>query len=383
MVAGPAQGLGGDLIGIASDSQGKLIVANRQGTVWSVDPDAAFFATVLFSDPSDQLLDVRGLTVDGFDRALLTDQPPGVDAGRLWRLDGGMLEPLARTARGVRPAIDPLTADVFVTEQGRPSDGAGEVLRVDAFAAPPTSGHYRAAEYTTFQVGELDGALAFDAAGNFYVGAGARGRVERVERTTGERTTVAGNYWQPLALALAAGTPAGSGPLGTSLFVLDRHVVYEVAVDGLPASAPPDSQPRSADPADLRVHGESIVPGVPVPLTIESPADGGSIYVALMTFGGKSPGLPVAIFDPFDDRVVPNNVSILWNYLGIPGFSPDFVGVLDMNGLSAPGMSLFVPNDPTLLGVNAFMDLTWFVWDPLLPSTIGTIGGTAQIWFGM
>jgi len=382
-IAGPAQGLSGDLVAIASTSTGTIYVANRSGTVFQVDPPSGFTVSTHYDNGGGELSDVRGLVVDGQDRLYVLDRPAGVPAGKLYRLTGARtLELQAFTNRGLRMAIDPLTADLFVTQQGHPGDGGGEVLRVDTFASPPTAGHWRGAEFTLFDLGELDGDIAFDAAGNFYVTAGDDGRVERIDRATGVRTTVGGNYTRPRAAVLAPGRQATSGPMGTSLFVLDDVALYEIGVDGLPPGLPPASQPMLAPPADFRVEG-FVAPDTTTPVVLESPSTPLKAYAILPSITGKVPGFPLALLgDLSDTRLIPSNYSFLWNLIAGPAPFPGFFNVLDGAGTSAPGTGFYLPDDPTLMGLNVFVDVAWIVYDFQAPNAVGTVGGTAQLYVG-
>jgi hypothetical protein len=311
---------------------------------------------------------------------LVLDRPATLTAGRLYRIAGGRPEIVAYTNRGLRMAIDPLTADVFVTQEGNASDGGGEVLRVDTFAAPPTAGHYRGNAFYLFDVGNVDGGIAFDAAGNFYVSTGRDGRVVAVDRGTGAFTTVAGNYMDPVAVAVAPGRVGTAGAMGASLFVLDDVALYEVGVDGVPAPAPPAVQPMLAPATELRVHG-FVQPGIKAPITLDSPAHPGQLFAILPTFLGKVPGFPLKVFGDPDPRVIPNNYNFLWFKLNGGVFSGCF-GVLDGAGKSPVNTGFKLPNDPTLLGLDLFFDLAWIVYDPADPNGVDEVGGTAQLYIG-
>jgi hypothetical protein len=381
-VAGAAQGLSGDLTAIDVAANGHLIVAERTGKVYDVNPGGGYVATLSFSDPTNALGDVRGLALDGLGRTLLVERRAGSEAGVLYRLTGSTLDALCTTARGVRAAIDPLTADVFVTEQGSSAEGAGEILRVDELASLAAHGHLRFETYTTFEIGELDGDLVFDSGGDFHVASGNDGRVWRVDRAAGTRSVVAGNYARPTGLALAEGRAGKAGAQGTSLFVLDGWVVWEVGVDGLPAGAPPASDPGLADGADLAITG-ALALGQATPIRATNSAWAGRLYVMLPTLSGKVPGLPCAVFgDPSDPRVIPSNYDELWDLAVDPSVMPGFFGILDGSGASASNAAFQVPNDPSLLTLNAFVDVAWIVWYGPAQNHVANVGGTAQLWCG-
>ncbi|MEW6073495.1 MAG: hypothetical protein AB1726_13005 [Planctomycetota bacterium] len=381
VVASAPQGLAGDLMALAATSTGRIVVAAYSGIVYEVDPAAGWTATVLFANSGGELSQVRGLCVDGLDRAILVDRPAGSAGGRVYRLAGGSLTLLVRTARGMRPAIDPLTADVFVTEKGTLTDGVGEVLRIEELVDPPTAGHYRGDAFFTLSPSPLGGDLAFDADGNFYVALGDEGRVVRVNRAEGTRTVATGNGTRPVGLALAPGRPGYAGAQGTSLFVLDEWVVWETGVDGLPAPPPPSAPPGLAPPADLRVSGR-VVLGQSNAVVAQNPATPGKLYWILPSVSGKVPGIPLSVMgDPTDDRVLPSNLDELWFQAGTPAF-PFLLGVLDGAGASAPGAAVAVPNDPALLDLGLFLDLTWVVLDSQAQNKVALVGGTTQLWFG-
>lgn len=382
-LATPAQGLSGDLTALGVTGGGNLYVAKRTGTIFAVSAAMGYTAFPVFTDPLGQLDDVRGLAIDGVPRLIVSERPTGSTArGELYRLDGPSLGLLTYTHRGARPAIDPLTGEIFVTEQGSIYEGAGEILRVDPTLSPVMAGHHDTGIYTTFEVGDLDGGIAFDADGNLYVAAGDLGRVTRVDRATGARQDVAAGFTHPVALALAPGTPGTAGGDGTSLFVLDGSAVWEIGVEGLPAPAPPASPPGLAPRTDLLAAGEAVFGGT-TPVSVESPADAGKIYAILPTIFGKLPGFPVgSLGDPSDTRVIPNNYSFMWEFVSVPAVMPGFIGILDPMGKSAPGTGMNIPADPVLMGLDLFVDLAWFSWDASAQNGIQTIGGTAQILLG-
>lgn len=381
-VAGTTQGLSGDLTGLAVRPTGRLAVGSRSGVLYEVDPTSAFATTVSFTNAPASLSDVRSLVVDGLGRTLVTDRPAGSNAGRFYRVSGGTATLLHHTNRGIGSAIDPLTGDVFVSELGTAAENGGEILRIDELSALSSAGHFRGSSYTTFRFDTFDGDLAFDASGNFYVAAGAEGRVYRIDRTTGTRTVVGGNYTQLSGLALAPGTPGVAGAQGTSLFVLDGFAIYEIGVSGLPAGSAPSSHPGLAPPADLRVSGIATL-GAAHPVAITSATDANRLYLIVPSLSGKLPGFFLgSSLDPGDTRTIPNNPDSLWSYVNVPSIFPDFFGSLDGAGLSAPTAAIVLPNDPAILGLNQFVDLAWISLDPLAISGIATIGGTAQLYLG-
>jgi DNA-binding beta-propeller fold protein YncE len=387
-LSGPAQGLAGELAALAVRPGGELFAAARDGRIFRVDAQSGD-AALEFDDAAGLIESVRGLALDGAGgagRAIVVDQGAGLGA-RVWRLDGDPLgsagvELLAWSARGRGAAIDPLSGDVLVAEAGAPDESGGELLAIEGFtAAPARAGHWRHELYTTYALGELDGQLALDAEGNAYVVSGPTGRVLRVDRAGAPTAVVAGQFAAPVAAVLAPGTPGVAGAQGTSLFVLDGWGITEIGVPGLPAPPPPALDPGVAGPADLSTRGVLAL-GALAPVEIESPAAAGLLYAILPTFGGKEPGLPLALIDPSDPRVVPTSIDPLWNLLGNPAALPGFVGVLDAAGHAAPSTGILVPSDPLLLTPGVFLDLTWVAFDPLSQSGVATVGGTAQLYFG-
>lgn len=371
-----------DMVDIDATSSGTFLIATDAGDVFEVDRNTGWAVAPVFVDTLDTLRDVRGMALDGADRPWLVNGPGPDPASEIYRLDGGSLERVAVASRGARIAADPMTGDFFVTEQGSAFEGAGEVLRIDPFASPPTYGHWRGDGYVTFEIGAADGGIAFDDAGNFYVASGDDGRVWFVDRATGARSIVAGQYERPRSLLLAPGTAGVAGSSGTSLYVLDGQTLYEVGVEGLPAPAAPASAPGLLPPADMTVEG-FVTPGDIVPVTIRSAPDAGRPYVIFASFLGKTPGLPLGLLgDPSDTRVMANNYNVLWTLLGEVFLLPGFLGVLDGSGESPPGTGFQIPNDPGLLEVETFVDLTWVSLDASAPNGIATVGGTAHLYLG-
>lgn len=384
-VANGAQGLIGDLTALAPNPfTGRILAAASNGNIFELDPGAGFAASPLFADPANDLHGVESIVVDGVGRVLIVDRDHGPTAGRVFALGGSTLEVRAITARGVGGAIDPLTADLFVTEQGSWLDGAGEILRVDMLSPTPASGHYRGESFFELGIGPRGGGIAFASNGDFYVAAGDDGRVVKFERASGARIVVAGGYSRPVSLALAPGTPGVAGPQGTSLFVLDGHAIYEVGVDGLPAGPPPVMNPGLADRADLMVHG-FVSLGAPTSISIHAPLDAGGTYVVLPSVSGKLPGMPASVLggDFSDGRIIPNNPdAALWPYVNAPGVMPGFVGVLDGLGNGDPSMAIHIPNTPAIL-IGTHIDLVWIRLDLGFPNLLATIGGTAQMYLGL
>jgi len=381
-VAGPIKGLAGDLVDIDMTPAGHALIANRGGTIFRVNPATGYTVSTIFTDPGGDLNDVRAIAFDGQADVLILDRPPGEVGGRLFRLSAGVLEFLCHTNRGQGMAIDPLTGDVFITERGSAIDGGGGILRVDTFQSPATAGHYSGDSFYLFDIGEFDGDIAFDDVGNFYVSTQNNGRIVRVDRATGTRSVVAGNYENQAALTLGPGRPGKTGPLGTSLFVLDQGSLFEVAVDELPAT-PPASPPALAPPVDLAVAGQ-IVPGATIFVSIDAPSEAFRPYIIFPSTQGKVPGFPMALFgDLSDTRILPNNFDLpVWNLIDVGAIFPGFFGTLDATGKTTGTVGLKVPNDPSLLLLDVFVDLTWISYDFVSPNGIAQVGGTAQIYIG-
>jgi hypothetical protein len=385
LLADGAQGLSGDLVALDADSSDRPVAIDSAGNLHRLDPGASYASSVLFADPGNDLDDVRGLALDGSDRAIVVERPAGaggVAGGRLWRIDGPTLEFLGHTARGLRPAVDPLTGDAWLTQSGAPWDRSGELLRADLFASPPLFGHERLDEYVSFDVDGAGGALAFDDVGDLFVGEDGTGRVWQVDRATGTRSVLSGGYARPLGLAISPGTVGTAGLAGQSLWVLDESGLYEVGVDGWAAPAPPSSPPGLAPPAQLVTHGELTLPGT-TPLVIESADHAGEIYVVLLGAVGKYPGLPLASpMNPTDPRVIPNNPNVFWQLVGVGGILPATVGLLDGAGRTPPATGITLPDDPILSSLNVFMDFAWFVFEGAAPAQVAYVGSTTQLWMG-
>lgn len=382
VVADGSKGLAGDLRAAALRPNGHVLVANAEGTVWDLDPGAGWSASVVFADPGNELHDVRGLTVDGLGRPLLVERLTNRPASKLFLVDGGALELLAFTNRGQHAAIDPLTAEVWVSQVGHPDEPGGELLRVDALLDPPTVAGWQKGElYSQFQVGEQGGGLAFDSLGNVYVAESEVGRVTRVDRASGARTTVAGNYREPRSAVLAAGTPGVAGTSGTSLFVLDGYVVWETGVEGLPAPAAPASDPGLAPPADILAQGFATLGGT-VSVRVGDPAFAGRVYVIFPSLEGHLPGLPLALLqDPTDPRIIASQPDLLWDSIGDPTVFPGFTGVLDGMGTNPPGSGMTFANVPGLLS-DMWVDLHWVVIQAGARNYVARIGATTQVFMG-
>lgn len=384
VVANSSKGLVGDLTGIAVNSAGHLIVCNRFGSIWDVDPNNNFTATLIFSNPGSTIFDARSILVDGQDRILIFDRPSIVtspNCGKLWRLESGVLSFIAFTNRGYRGGIDPLSGDVFVPETGNAIDGGGEILRIDEFTSPATAGHYRGAGFFTLKSGANDGGISFSSDGTMYVPVSSEGRVYKIDRATGVVSLISGNYDRPVATIVAPGTNGIAGAQGSSLFILDRTGIYEVGVTGYAVTALPQSDPQLDNGADLKVTG-SMTLGGSTNIQIKSPGDANRLYLVVASLSGKVPGLVFSeVMDPLDPRVLPNNPDDIWMLVNDPLYMPDFVGFLDANGESPLTMQLLMPNDPNLV-LNQFLDLAWISLDSNSMSGIATVGGTAQIFLG-
>lgn len=368
-----------DLVAIASDSNGVVHVVTAGGVVSSIHPTTKAFTTV-FADGANALGDVRGMAIDGLDRVYVVERDAGSPAGRVLRINGAALEPVAIANRGVRPEVDPLTGELWVSSQGSVQEGAGEILRarIDGQVA---YGHWRGDTYYAFDVGPTDGDLAFDAAGNVWVAAGDAGRVARVDRASGARSVFAGNYDRPAALTVSFGRPAIAGAQGASLFVLDGWAIYEHGIPGAVPPPPATNPPGLAPPAELRVEGFATL-GALTPVVLDVPADAGKVYILLPTASGKTPVLPLTLIgNPSDPRVLPWTYDVLFDYL-TSGFLPGFIGILDGAGKSLPGTGVFLPNDPALVGLDLFVDMTWMTFDPFVINGVANVGGTAHLFFG-
>ncbi|TAJ18673.1 MAG: hypothetical protein EPO68_07495 [Planctomycetota bacterium] len=380
-VAGPAQGLGGELAAIAPRPNGALVVAARDGRVWELaTPSHAVSA--LYADAGNLLGDVRGACLDAQGRVAWVERPAS-GAARLLRLEAGLPQFLVHSARGLRAALDPLSGELWVSEQGALASGpfanAGELLRVDASLLPPRAGHLGQDLYTTLVQGDFDGGFAFDAGGDVYAAESGSGRVWKLRRDGGPRALVAGGYDAPRGVALALGTPGVAGPQGASAYVLDRWAIYEHGIAGTPAPLVPGSAPSGIE---LAVRG-SAAPATAIPVAIARPQDAGLVYVILPTLSGKLPGLPLAWFGaPSDPRLLPLNLDALANFVGKPALMPGFVGALDGLGKSLPNAALVLPNSPSLLSLDAWIDFTWIALDASAPSGIATVGATAQLYLG-
>ncbi|MBI3820927.1 MAG: hypothetical protein HY286_19740 [Planctomycetes bacterium] len=382
--ADTTKGLSGDLTSLGANSLGHILVGNRNGTVWDIDPTTNFSSTVVFPNSGGQIFDLRALTVDGNDKLILFERPAGAvspNAGKVYRYDSGTLTLLDITNRGYRGAVDPLTGDFFIPEMGSAIDGGGEILRVEGFSNTPYAGHYRGASFFTFKTGTLDGGLAFTSTGSMYLPISVDGRVYYIDRNAGTVSTVAGNYDKPVAVAIAPGTTGVAGSNGMSLFVLDRAAIFETGINGLPAGPPPASNPNLEGGADLKIQG-MISLGGSNNLQINHPSSANQLYLVVASLSGKVPGFDFSLYlDPNDPRVLPNNPDDVWNYVNNPLYMPDFVGFLDGNGQSPATMQLLMPNDPNLIN-HQFLDFAWIALEPSAMSGIAFVGGTAQIYLG-
>jgi hypothetical protein len=380
VVASSAQGLSGDIVGLAAKSNGHLIAGNRFGVIYDVDPNSNYSAVAIYNNPNNTITDLRSVSVDGQDRPILFDRPvTDLNVARVYRLESGQLTSLATTNRGYRGSFDPLTGDLFVAEAGSAVDGGGEFLRIDGFANPPTSGHFRGNAFFVLPFGGFDATVAFASNGDFYSPVSSKGRVYKVNRATGALSIAAAQYSKPIAAVIAPGTAGIAGPQGSSLFVLDSGVIYETGISGSPAAFPSSTKPNLAPPADLRVSGDFQLGGV-TPIHIESPADSNRIYLVLASLSGKVPGYAINAFgDPNDPRIIPNNPDFLWQLINSPQVFPDFYNILDATGNSPGSMAIITPNDPSLL-IHQFIDFTWVAIQLGYPNGFATIGGTAQVY---
>ena len=273
--------------------------------------------------------------------------------------------------------------------------GRADILRVDAFATPPTAGHLRRDASSGLAFSDADRDVTVDGDGNIFCVLTDTWRVIRVDRATGARTEVAGNYDRPVAAVVSTGRPGTAGAMGASLFVLDGWTVYEIGID-TPVPGPPPATPGPGAPADLRVHGFPSL-GTTIEITVENASDAGRMYVVFPSLLGKFPGVPLSSLDPADTRVLPNNPSSLWRTAGILPMSPyeiatkrplgaptgpiflGFRDALDGSGKSVPGAGIALPPDPAILNLDVFLDLAWVAVEPTAQSMIQTVGGTAQI----
>ncbi len=378
-IAGPGQGLAGDLIAIAARPGGRLVVAARDGRLWEVGPLAGDPVTLLYADAPNALTDVRGMCLDGAGRVLLIERPAGKIDGRLLRLDAGVLQLLTHSSRGLRPAMDPLTSEVWLTEQGAPGDKVGEILRVDVAPATVAAGHVAFQSFTGWSQGDLEGGLAFDAAGELYVTEGRTGRLLRMTRNGGAPTLLAGSYDAPKGVTLAPGTPGLAGAQGCSAYVLDGWAVYEHGIAGTPAPLVPGT---GGARAPLLVHG-SAQAGASIALSLVSPGDPNRKYAIVPTVSGKVPGLPLSNLGDPDTRVLPCNIDSLFPLMLNTAIMPGFIGKLDLNGQSAPITALNLPPGPSFLGLEFFVDFAYVVMDPSMPNGVGTVGSTAQLYLGL
>lgn len=381
LLADASNGLVGDLTAIAARLDGQILVAARDGRIWRLDPNNGWSVTLEFTGTG--FSDVRGMTYDGNDGIVLVDRiSPTSQASRVVRLDLSGAMPLAYAARGARPAIDPLTAEIWVTERGTTRESGGELLRINRSFGLPRSGYHPHDGYRTYGVGELDGGLAFSNAGDAFIAAGRDGRLWRMDRATGTPATVAGNFDEPVAVALAPGRAGNAGPQGTSAFVLDGWVVWESGVAGLPAGPPPASNPNLAPGPDIWLTGLAGV-GTAHQIRIRKPSEANQLYVILPTFFGKEPGFPLFVLNPGDTRVIANNIHPWWNLIASPGGFANFISVLDSGGNNLPTTGIQLPPSASLLSAGQFVDFAWCSLQPGMPQPVDYVGGTTHVYLGL
>jgi sugar lactone lactonase YvrE len=218
-VAGPTQGLTGDLVALRARADGRLVVANRAGDVFLVHPRRGGSARRLLAGAEAGLEDVSGLLLDRRGRPVLTSEgsrgPLLTVVGRrgAWSVPG--------LPGALRPQRDPASGDLFFSARGQGGSPTGSLLRYDPRSRRVRQGAPGGAASLLF--GERDGGLAFDPDGNLFLASTRSGRVVRVDRESGAATVLSGGHRRPVALATAEG-PTGA-PL---LWVLDDHAVHAI-----------------------------------------------------------------------------------------------------------------------------------------------------------
>ncbi|QDU67799.1 hypothetical protein [Engelhardtia mirabilis] len=385
ILAGPAEGLVGDLVAGVARASGELYIANAEGIVFSIGAGSGWQATVAYSDTGDQIHDLRGLALrDTGDMVILDRSPMAPAAARIGIVSGGSITDWARSAGGESLAISPLSGDLYVSQQGKPGEVRGELLRVTLDTVLARAGHVLPSDLGSprgYSVGDGEGELCFTTDGILFVLEGDTGRVQRFDTVLGDSAVFAGGYAHPTGLFLAPGTPGVAGPQGTSLFVLDGYALYEHGVSGLPV--PAQSRPTGGGSAiDMNIAGLVDFGGF-TPFGIDHPAAAGQTYFVLPGFSGKGDGFPLAVFgDTADPRILPLSLDPLWFQFLLPPTFVDFQGVLDGAGKSPPSAGLSIPADPGLQSAGIFMDMFWITIDFSSPNGVTSIGGTTQLFFG-
>lgn len=381
LLADSSNGLTGDLTAIAARPDGKILVAAIDGRIWRLDPQNAWSVSVEYTGAGFN--DVRGMTVDAANGIVLIDRiTPSSEASRVVRLDTSGADVLTYSARGARPAIDPLTAEVWVSQRGTSRETGGQILRIDQSLNLARVGNYHPGEYRAFGVGEYDGGLTFSQAGDVYVCAGREGRVYETDRSTGVSTILAGNYEDPVAVALASGRSGIAGQQGTSAFVLDGWVVWETGVDGLPAGPAPSSNPGLGDDPDMWLTGLAGV-GTSHQIRILEPAEASQLYLILPTFFGKEPGFPLFLLEPGDPRTIANNFHPWWNLVVTGSAFQDFLSILDPFGRNPQTTGVQLPPSASILTAEQFVDFAWISLQPGNPQPVDYVGGNTQIYLGL
>lgn len=385
VVAGPSQGLGSDLSALAAAGDGTLWIGASDGRVWQVEPQNGWQTSLQFDDAADQLESVCGLGLSADGRLWALDRPAGANgAGRLFTLTlGGSATLEAWTARGGDLTQDPLSGDLFVSQQGPLAHDLGEVLRVEVDADPVRTGHWRPSDLSAprgHAFGERGGSVAISTDGHVYLGVSTEGRIVRLDRGTGTESTLSGNYADPIDVELAPGTPGVAGSRGSSLFVLDGHAIYEHGVDD--AHAAPQTTPSGLARLDTAIDGLADFGGS-TDLSLRAPAHPNALYVVFPGFFGKQDGFPLNLIGvPNDPRSLPTDYDpLFWTSQTSPSFSL-FIGTLDGQGEAPAGTGILLPSTPSVTQLEAFLDLHWIVLDPTAASFVRYISSTAHLYVG-
>lgn len=385
LLAGPSEGLSGDLVDAAPASNGDLYVANSEGVVFTLSAVGGWIATTTFDDAADDLENVRAIALlENGDLAVLDRPAATPQAGRLFVLSGGVLTDRARNARGEHVARCPLSGDLFTTQRGQTTEARGEVLRVDLSGAQALVGNVVPADLSSprgYSVGDRAGAITFAGNGDFFVAAGAEGRIHHFDRSTAQSTPIAGSYTRPVDLFLASGSAGVAGIDGTSLFVLDGYALYEHGVEGLPVA--PQAAPTGGGGGIDMAAGGLVDFGGTTPLIIQRAEAAGETYFVLPGFSGKGDGFPLALLgDGADPRILPLTADSLWFQFLLPPTFLHFQGVLDGSGLAPATAGIAIPSDPALESAGVFMDMQWIGIDLSAPNGTSFVGGTTQLFFG-